>query len=347
MDIYSIGSRKRETYRIELKSSLLWEAALGIAAITNESLVETLDFSKEELNGISTSFSRKLNDQLTYVKENNTWKTLLQLLHQEDFQDLASFASYVRDLSEEELKGAAIPYLGKNLNPAVSQLLQGSREALEMLQDETRENSFIPAYLEFIFTVEAEELKHHLITVLRGWYDSVIKPREGTLEAILRRDMEAKRNMSEKMEPEHFVEWATDGIKYRPEPSVFTVLLIPHYFYRPWNVEADLEGTKVIYYPVANESLSPDSQYVPDKMLVQRYKALGDANRLKILKLISEKERTLQELTEIMGMGKTTVHHHLKLLKSARLVSDSASKYYINEQILHSAGEELKNFLKK
>ncbi|TYS19053.1 winged helix-turn-helix transcriptional regulator [Rossellomorea vietnamensis] len=347
MDIYSIGSRRRETYRIEFKSSLLWETALGIAAITNESLVETLDFSKEEMDGICRSFSRELNDQLTYVKENNTWKTLLQLLHQEDFQNLASFASYVRDLSEEELKEAAIPYLGKNMNTAVSQLIHGSREALEMLQDKTRENSFIPAYLEFIFTVEAEELKHHLITVMQYWYDTVIKPQEGNLEAIFQRDMEAKRNMNEKMKPEQFVEWATDGIKYRPEPSVFTVLLIPHYFYRPWNVEADLEGTKVIYYPVANESLSPDSQYVPDKMLVQRYKALGDGNRLKILKLISEKARTLQELTEIMGMGKTTVHHHLKLLKSARLVTDSASKYYINEQILHSAAEELKNFLKK
>ncbi|MGD6966949.1 ArsR/SmtB family transcription factor [Rossellomorea vietnamensis] len=347
MEVHSIGSRKRETYKIELKSSLLWEAALGISAITNDSLISTLEFSKKELDEISGSFSSELQAHLTYVRENNTWKALLQLLHQGDFQDLSSFVSFVSGLSEEELKRAAIPYLGKNLSEGVSQLLQGSRAALEKLQDETKGNSYIPAFLEYIFTIDAEELRHHLIAVMTGWYEAVIKPQETTLGAILQRDMKVKRNMSEKLKPEQFVQWATDGMKYLPEPSVFNVLLIPHYFYRPWIVEADLEGTKVIYYPVANESLSPDSKYVPNKMLVQRYKALGDGNRLKILKLISEKEWTLQELTDIMGMGKTTVHHHLKILKSARLVNDYSSKYFMNNQNLDTLGEELQNFLNK
>ena len=34
--------------------------------------------------------------------------------------------------------------------------------------------------------------------------------------------------MNKKMKPEEFVEWATGGVHYMPEPSVHHVLLIPN-----------------------------------------------------------------------------------------------------------------------
>ena len=346
MDIFLIGSRERETYSVELKYSLLWEAALGIAAITNDALVETLDLTKEEREMMKASFSPELKKHLKYVKEHNTWKTLLQLLHKEDFNDIPSFVSFLKGLSDEEFKSAVIPYLGMQQEELTAQLVLGSHEALVDLQDKIKGNSFLPDYLGFIFKTDPQELKDHLATVLSEWVQAVVVPKEKEILAVLERDIESKQRMKEKLNPEQFVEFATDGIKYLPEPSVFKVILIPHFFYRPWNVEADLKGTKVFYYPVANESLSPDSKYIPNKMMVQKYKALGDETRLKILKMITERPRSLQELTNELEMGKTTVHHHLKILKSARLVSDSLSKYSTNVQSLNSLDEELQLFLK-
>ncbi|WP_164669070.1 ArsR/SmtB family transcription factor [Virgibacillus doumboii] len=347
MDLFSMGTKKKETYKIELKYSLLWEAALGIAAITNTSLVDTLDLSSEKRKSIKKSLSENMIAQLEYVQNHNTWKTLLQLLHQKDFRDLSTFADFVRNLSSEELMEIAIPYLGRDHEVTKKELIQGSEKALKKLQDSTKGNSFLPSYLEFISNADTEELKDHLIEVMSGWYKTVIEPETEMLQQVLTRDMESKERMMKKLEPEQFIEWATDGMSYRPEPSVYKVILIPHFIYRPWNVEADIAGAKVIYYPIANESISPESKYVPNKMLVQRYKALGDETRLKILKMIIEKNLSLQELTDELNMGKTTVHHHLKILKSARLVLNDAAKYEVNEQTLSLLPGELNQFLQE
>lgn len=72
MDVINITNRKRETYEIKLEYSLLWETALGIAAITNKSLINTLELSKDYLVNLKSSLSKELIKQLKYVEENNT-----------------------------------------------------------------------------------------------------------------------------------------------------------------------------------------------------------------------------------------------------------------------------------
>ena len=60
---------------------------------------------------------------------------------------------------------------------------------------------------------------------MTGWYEGVIKKEEKKLFSILKRDYEAKNEMNKKMKPEEFVEWATGGVIYMPEPSVITYFL--------------------------------------------------------------------------------------------------------------------------
>ena len=43
MNALTITGRKRESYKVELEYSLLWECALGIAAITNTTDLDTLE----------------------------------------------------------------------------------------------------------------------------------------------------------------------------------------------------------------------------------------------------------------------------------------------------------------
>ncbi len=179
------------------------------------------------------------------------------------------------------------------------------------------------------------------------WFEAVVQPEEEKLRELLRYDHEAKEKMKQKLEPEAFVEWATGGLTYRPEPSVYQVLLIPHYTYRPWNVEADLKGTKVFYYPVSNDSLYKEDPYIPGQMLVQQYKALGDEVRLKLVKYLYERERSLQELTNILQMRKSTLHHHLKMLKAARMVESNHSTYRLNRHKLEAMPINLEQFLDK
>ncbi|PEE79181.1 ArsR/SmtB family transcription factor [Bacillus toyonensis] len=347
MEVFHVTSRKRETYHIQMKYSILFECALGIAAITHKRLIDTLEKSQSEWEEIRQSLTEEMREHLQFVEEHNTWKALLQLLYEGDFQNLSQFIANIDSLSEEDLKYICLPFVGEKYEENRRLAGNGDVTAIQKLKELTQDHQFFSTYISFICNSDIQELKDHFIAVMTGWYESVIKKEEEQLLSILERDYEAKNEMNKKMKPEEFVEWATGGVNYMPEPSVHYVLLIPQLTYRPWNIEADIEDTKVFHYPVANESIHPEDPYEPNYFLVQKHKALGDEARLRIVKMLFEKERTLQEITERLQLGKSTVHHHLKLLRSAKLVDIHDGKYVLRKKAVQSLAKELDVFLNR
>ena len=62
--------------------------------------------------------------------------------------------------------------------------------------------------------------------------------------------------------------------------------------------------------------------------LVTFFKALADANRLKIVGLLAEKPYSVEELAALLQLKPSTVSHHLSKLAEAELVSSRAESYY-------------------
>ena len=62
--------------------------------------------------------------------------------------------------------------------------------------------------------------------------------------------------------------------------------------------------------------------------LVAFFKALSDANRLKIVALLAAGERSVEELAAKLGLTSPTVSHHLSRLSAIGLVSARAEGYY-------------------
>jgi hypothetical protein len=336
----------RETYRVEMKQSPLWETALGIAVVTYPEIHHTLVRSGEEWDKLKATLDSELIEQLQYVQTNNTWFTLLQLLHQREFADVGEYVAFVKELPAEELLFQALPYLGAGLEAQRNRAARGDQQAVEEMIDASRGHLFFPGYVRFLAQVDMEELRVHLVDVMARWYAAVVLPQEAEIRRVLKRDYEAKQAMLAKMEPEAFVEWATGGIKYLPEPSVTRVVLIPQAVYRPWSISAVLPFTKVYYYPVSDESLEMElNPYRPHSHLVQMYKALGDENRLRIVKLLSEGDRSLQELTDSLDLAKSTIHHHLSLLRAAKLVKTDDTKYVLQRSSLLLADKLLQQYL--
>src|SRR5271170_3222364 len=56
--------------------------------------------------------------------------------------------------------------------------------------------------------------------------------------------------------------------------------------------------------------------------IVKSLRVLGDANRLRMLLLLSREELSVAELQEILGLGQSTISTHLAQLKHAGLVED-------------------------
>ncbi|WP_226683032.1 ArsR/SmtB family transcription factor [Sutcliffiella horikoshii] len=345
MKLLNITNRKRESYQVSFRQSILLECALGIAAITNTPLHNSMEKSKVYWSNLRDNLSSELQAALVFVEKHNTWKTLLQLCHYHHCEDLKEFLSFIEELEESQLKFYSLPYLGKELQEMRRQASEGDMEACRSLMKETKEHNFFSNYIQFICETETTHLKNHLKTVMSKWYEEFVQPSELEICEMLKRDVASKQEMEKKLTTEQLVEWATGGIDYRAEPNVQEVLLVPQQIYRPWNIEADMEGTKIFYYPVADESISPNDPYTPDHFLVAKFKALGDEARLRMVKHLSEKECTLQELTGLLDLGKSTIHHHLKILRAAKLVDSKDGVYTLRKQAVHLMAEDLQRYL--
>ncbi|MBV8135456.1 MAG: metalloregulator ArsR/SmtB family transcription factor [Deltaproteobacteria bacterium] len=55
--------------------------------------------------------------------------------------------------------------------------------------------------------------------------------------------------------------------------------------------------------------------------LLRHFKALGNESRLKLVGLVADRERNVQELAVLLALKEPTVSHHLAILKDAGLVA--------------------------
>jgi DNA-binding transcriptional ArsR family regulator len=62
--------------------------------------------------------------------------------------------------------------------------------------------------------------------------------------------------------------------------------------------------------------------------LVEFFKALGEPNRLRIVGLLSQRAHTVEQLGAALGIGVSTVSHHLARLSRTGIVSSRSESYY-------------------
>lgn len=79
--------------------------------------------------------------------------------------------------------------------------------------------------------------------------------------------------------------------------------------------------------------------------LVTFFKALSDANRLKIIGLLAQQPYSVEELAALLDLKASTVSHHLSKLAKVGLVSAKADSYYnvyqLDEKALESKSRSL------
>jgi predicted transcriptional regulator len=74
--------------------------------------------------------------------------------------------------------------------------------------------------------------------------------------------------------------------------------------------------------------------------LVNFFKALSDANRLKIIGLLAQQPYSVEELAALLDLKASTVSHHLAKLSQVGLVSAKTESYYNVYQLDEKALEE-------
>jgi predicted transcriptional regulator len=79
--------------------------------------------------------------------------------------------------------------------------------------------------------------------------------------------------------------------------------------------------------------------------LVAFFKALADANRLKIVGLLAQQPYSVEELAALLDLKASTVSHHLSKLAKVGLVSAKTESYYnvyqLDEKVLENKSKSL------
>ena len=229
--------------------------------------------------------------------------------------------------------------------PLLERVLAGDATAIqelaEVLPDWHRKDRLI--LLERPFETHAE-----IVRLLRAWAER-FGPIEAHIRMILDRDVALRAGDRATLAGPDLIERTTGGIRWMPEPGVRRVVLAPSYFSRPYNFLLAGGDWRFFGYPVADDALEHEDPLAPPHGVLRLHRALGDDTRLRILKLLVEKDLYLTEIAQILELSKPTIKHHLALLRAAGLLTvteaGSVIYYSLRRARLDDASTDLKHFL--
>ncbi|MFH0736874.1 MAG: metalloregulator ArsR/SmtB family transcription factor [bacterium] len=73
------------------------------------------------------------------------------------------------------------------------------------------------------------------------------------------------------------------------------------------------------------------------KELVKVFKALGDKNRLQIIKMLEHKELCVCEISFLLKLANSTVSKHLSILRDAGLIEDKKDGKWVNYKLNYNS----------
>ncbi len=85
----------------------------------------------------------------------------------------------------------------------------------------------------------------------------------------------------------------------------------------------------------------PVETELPSEELLSFFRAMADPSRLKIVGLLAQQAYPVEQLSALLGLGESTISHHLSRLAEAGLVSARAEGHYSVYSLHHDALSEM------
>lgn len=318
-------SHVTDSFEIVVTSSPVYEIALGIAAFTWPEISDKLERTPEQWRDLTRSLSGELEATVQLAGQVHTWRSLLFVAHQCDklrFHPLEIHVDLLCEwmqANEHSLISLASPYLGRQHAEPLASALNGNQQQQDFLLREYRADPLVYPNLNYLFQVEPKQLLHHLITLLTKWNAEVIQQHHVLFET-LESDAAQKQKLSLTTSTMDLIHMATNGDELRPEPGLEQIWLVPQISYRPFTIYHRLAHRVVLYYPVQDDHMPGLLESRSVLHVANLFKAVGDVNRVRIMKLLRTSPRAVTEIGHHLELSKSTAHHHLTLLRSVGLV---------------------------
>lgn len=185
------------------------------------------------------------------------------------------------------------------------------------------------------------------IKLVKKWKKEYFDHLDKSVINALKEDYLQKRKELVQYKPFEFVEKVTNGFVLRGFDDLKQVILYPSYHSSPIVTYSHYQHLHIYGYPVNN---TPISEGEPSPTLMQRGIVLSDKNRLQILRFLGKEEKSFTDIVKFIGLAKSTVHHHMVLLRASGLVQvifspATTERYRLREEGLENIFQNYYQYL--
>lgn len=171
-----------------------------------------------------------------------------------------------------------------------------------------------------LLTTSSEAVQAEFVDIVEEWASRVFPAFAPTALAVIGRDADAKRRQLDSLPAREVLRAATNGVDFEPPAGVTDIVIVPTLALRPFLAPVEFGTTEIFLCSVGDEAFDDDPG-APPRRLVKLAAALGDELRLRILHALADGELTASEIADRLGVERTSLHHHLGILRSAGLVT--------------------------
>ncbi len=165
-----------------------------------------------------------------------------------------------------------------------------------------------------------EDVQADIASIVEAWASAVFPAFATDALGAIGRDVTAKERLLASLEPRDALLNATNGVDVEPAAWATDIVVVPTVAMRPFIAPSEFGPTAIFLVSVADEAFE-DDPVAPPRRLVKVAAAIGDELRLRILKTLAGDELTATEIADRLGVDRTSLHHHLGILRSAGLVA--------------------------
>ena len=200
---------------------------------------------------------------------------------------------------------------------------------------------------------DPEGTRAALLAALHVGREAVFAAESTRVLPKLRREAAAWERSRGELSPDAFLVEVMRGVQFQRPAGLRRMVFAPSYFCRPAVFYHFWKGTLTFCAPVDESRLEPapavSDPNIPSPELLRFFEALGDPTRLRILRLLTERDMYLTELAERLQLTKATTKHHMVRLRVAGLATlhdrDRLTFYALREDVARRARQLLDEFL--
>jgi DNA-binding MarR family transcriptional regulator len=315
---------------LEIVASEAAESIVGLALIASTDVrCDTYDIGSRWFDRIRSVLTPDLRAMLepfqSWHASHALWHGLIALVAEGPI-GLADLLAHVEAMTPDEFWLQAVGFHERHEPPAELRdaMLAAGRGSLEPLERMLAGDPHVAGRwlqgLPRALGGSADGARARVLALLARWHEDVFAREWAEVAPIVERDADEKRRLARVATVSTVVEEATNGGEYTPEVGIGRVLLIPTYLGRPWVIHGRQRSTLVMVTPAGEAALAGSPEEAARRRLLRLSKALSDDTRLRALRRLAEGNRSLIELADDLGVSKSTMHHHLAVLRSAGLL---------------------------